>query len=68
MGIVFGQYSDFCYREGLKRNLCTSEKVVRREEFVVLSCLPDCGLGFCAVCFFISEETGSCFTGRRQTT
>lgn len=33
-------------RKWLKRNFCTSEKLVRREEFVVLSRLPDCGLGF----------------------
>lgn len=46
MGVALGQYSDSSYRKWLKRNFCTSEKLVRREEFVVLSRLPDCGLGF----------------------
>lgn len=46
MGVVLGQYSDSSYRKWLKRNFCTSEKLVRREEFVVLSCLPGCVLGF----------------------
>lgn len=46
MGVVFGQYHDSSYRKQLKRNFCTSEKLVRRDEFVVLSRLPDCGLGF----------------------
>lgn len=46
MGIVFRQYSDSSYRKWLKRNFCTSEKLVRREQCVVLTRLPDCRLGF----------------------
>lgn len=46
MGVALGQYSDSSYGKWLKRNFCTSEKLVRREEFVVLSRLSDCGLGF----------------------
>lgn len=63
---MFGQYSDACYKKGLKWNFSMSEKIVRREKFVVLSCLPDCGLDFCAVCFLASGETNSLFTDRRQ--
>lgn len=45
MRFALGQYPDSSYRKWLKRNFCSSEKLVRREEFVVLSRLPDCGLG-----------------------